>query len=153
MFDWDRDYGAVVAPRAAAAPARQGGFQPLLAGLLAAALWLWPSASHDARFDPALAVFGQPLAGLMAPAALPPGLIAYGPGEAERFRTGLGRFADRDLLAYADETRRMLLDLDGPVAPFLADALLLAEAEAARRGLALAPVPEALRQFRDAARG
>lgn len=162
MFDWDRDHGDLIMARACApapsAPARRWQWLPdsvgsaAVAVVLACALWLWPSASSDARLNPTLAAFGLPADMLTAPpaTALPAGLIVYGAEEAERFRLGLSRFADRDLLVYADETRRMLADLTGPLAPFLADALLLAEAELTRRGLAPAPVPEALRQFRDA---
>lgn len=174
MFDWDRDYASEVAPRrlpageaepaaapeghaAGRAPRRPGGKLATIAGLaalLAAGAWFMPR--DTPRMDATLAAFGGPVSGisLFLPDedAMPSGLLAYERAEYDSFRQGLRLFGDHDLVEYAGTMRRMLRDLSAPLAPHLADALLVTEAEKIRRGLSVTPSAPELHRFR-AARG
>lgn len=159
MFDWDRDYDNLVAAAATRdkgaranpdAPPPWAARPPLrmpmrvLWSLAASALVLVAALMVAGQVRPApgpeTALAPDPEAAQLdtdAPAAqaqpaaspAPVALLAYRPADAARFRRGLGRFSDDDLLIYAQQTRHMLANPDDPLAPFLADALALTEAE------------------------
>ena len=67
-------------------------------------------------------------------------LLVYTDTQSRNFRTGLRRFSDADLLAYAQVTQ-VDLERAGPMMrPRMQDALSLITAEAQRRNLTIAPV-------------
>lgn len=84
------------------------------------------------------AAFGANPAAVAAAPAAELLLVAHDPATAARFRSALARFGGDDLSRFALALHRDLGDLTGPMVPDQLDALALAEAELAARGL---PVP------------
>jgi hypothetical protein len=148
MFDWDRDQAEVVAPRSLPPPpappppaprAWQGQWlAPLVAPALGAMVWFTVFQTDEA---PRVAVSAAAFGGAPAPVAAPADLllVAYDAAAEARFRSGLGRFGDDDLIRFAQALHRDLGDLTGPLTPDLLDALALAEATMAARGLSVPP--------------
>lgn len=154
MFDWDSHYEDVVATtriqdltEADGTPrwrrwARQGralAGRWTMAGAVALGMYAagsgaltlrreTPAHLWDTISTPVLHVLG------LDDSALPPGLLAYDQTQYDRFRHGIARFTDAELLDYARVTQR---DLDGSnaMAAYTHDALLLAHREIDRRGL------------------
>lgn len=101
-------------------------------GILAAvALTLVAPTQAPARQTVSVAAFGPTLA---TPTPRAPVLGAMAPARAARFAHGLTRFSDADLAAQSDALRRSLDAVrPGPLAADLTDALILTQAEVARR--------------------
>lgn len=155
MFDWDRDHGDEVAPRslpppplpvppAGAGPEAPRGWQgqwlgPVMAPVLGLVAWFAVFAPDEAvRVPVSAAAFGTAQAARVPAPAAPVQLVAQDAATAARFRAGLARFGDDDLVRFALALHRDLGALDGPLVPELLDALALTGAALAARGL---PVP------------
>ncbi|MCB1389409.1 MAG: hypothetical protein KDK12_09785 [Rhodobacteraceae bacterium] len=156
MFDWDTHYDDVVGPAAGheqAEPAedtrallRRWALELrslvghwAMAGIVALALGaIGSGAMMLPREAPArwLSAATQWSAGVLGldDSARPAELLAYDQAQYDRFRRGIARFSDTDLLDYIRVTQH---DLNGanPMAAYTHDALYLAQREVERRGL------------------
>jgi hypothetical protein len=158
MFDWDTHYDEVVADATEGktdaagdpAPERASWAQRARAfagrWAMAAAVAVGMSAAgtgallvpRDApeRWMAQASAWSTTLLGAVGldDSALPEGLLAYDQAQYDRFRRGIARFSDDELLDYARTTQR---DLNGSnvMAAYTHDALFLTQREIERRGL------------------
>lgn len=141
MFDWDQDCDNVTsapatAPVASASPDRgrlRRGLMSLGVPLVVvAALFIAPG---FAPASPNAALAGFALSRLSPEPAMPAGLLSYDRDRYDNFRSGIARFSDSEVLAYAAATRRDQANPRLIFADWDRDALHLTELEITRRGL------------------
>lgn len=139
MFDWDQDCDTVTSAPAtapvASASADQGRLRRGLMALgvplgVVAALFIAPA-------SPNAALAGFALSRLSPEPAMPAGLLSYDRDRYDNFRSGIARFSDSEVLAYAAATRRDQANPRLIFADWDRDALHLTELEITRRGLQL----------------
>ena len=144
MFDWDKDYEQLVTSRPApgaagdmrqTAPGLWPGALVLAVGVIVAAGYFGPAFLKP--FLSATEMVSEDLPGgetaLREVVAIP--LQALEPEQALRFRNGLRRFSDADLLFYAGHARRDHAGATAFMQPYMADAEALIGQELARRDL------------------
>lgn len=156
MFDWDRDYEALVSGKAAGSDPCQTGHRSLhqyvsdigqmwfRACLFASALILSLLVPHEVgqASQATLVLATDPASVSVMPAlaeTLPDDLLVYDQGQAHTFLAGLRSASDADLLRYLRHAQLDLQMAGSGMVAVLHDALRLAEHEAARRGLTTPP--------------
>ena len=144
MFDWDEDYENLVkAPSAqgtttSAQGAEKFRFFAILAlatlGALAAG-FIGPGYFKALHSDPEMASADSVVGHVGLQDGLDLNLQALEPEQAMRFRDGLRRFSDAELLYYARDARRDHAGAMDFMRPYMADANALIGQELARRDL------------------
>ncbi len=143
MFDWDRDFEAVVQRQLdgvtpTAAPTRQRplirrgvaalGVAVIGIAMLTASLPIAPGRAATM----AMAIVWP---GFTAADPMPDDLLAYERAQFDSFRRGIARFSDADLIGFAEVTQRSFGDATDPMTAYSVDAVSLALHEIERRGL------------------
>lgn len=153
-FDWDDDYEDLVKERKLRVLPPEGIAEQAdkpVSGTMSR--FLLPAVLCAALVG-AYAVLGPQLSGSraglqtagllpMLPTSAPvmpmPALQVYSDMQSRSFLNGLARFSDAELLVYAETTRRDLTRAGTMLAPYMRDALALAEHELTRRAVPVAP--------------
>lgn len=151
MFDWDKDFEAVVTRTALldqpAAAGRNRTRRPRILRWLVPIVvvvgavfavgslafngpWVSANASVNPSFGDLRAAFLQP-----PESQMPDGLIIYDSAQYTNFMRGIIKFSDSDLLQFAATTSRHSGSVLDPMTPYLTDVLFLTNREISRRHL------------------